>query len=69
MNRGDRIRIRVYPDREVERVVLEVHPTYVLACRVEVYDEVKDLEGLPDLAMGFPLMDVVAILGQDGQAA
>ena len=58
MKRGDRIRVKVCPDGTVERIVLEVHPTYILACRPEVYDEVKHEVGLPTRAMGFPLMDV-----------
>ena len=61
MKRGDRIQVRTYPDRIVDRVVLEVHPTYVLACRPEVYDEVKLEEGLPARAMGFPLEDLMWI--------
>ena len=61
MNRGDRIVVRTLSG-EVERVVLEVHPTYVLACRPEVYAEVALEEGLPYRAMGFPLMDVVRTL-------
>ena len=60
MKKGDRIRVRTYSAGEVERVVLELHRTYVLACRPEVYAEVKD-EDFPARSMGFPLTDVVAI--------
>lgn len=62
MERGDLVTVKVYPDMTMERVVLEVHPTYVLACRPEVYDAVINQVGLPDQAMGFPVEDVECVI-------
>ena len=58
MKRGDLVIVRAYGGKLLDRVVLEVHPTYVLVCRPEVYDEVKYQPQLPAASMGFPIEDV-----------
>ena len=72
MERGDVILVRAYPDKLLERVVLDVARTYVVACRPEMYEHLADARGLPDAAMGFPIGDVVEVRGKmehDGRAA
>ncbi len=64
MERGQLIRIRAYPDKELERVVLEVKDTYVLVCRPEVYPEIAGADSLPDCVMGFPKEDVIVAEGK-----
>ena len=64
MERGDIISVRAYPDKLLERVVLEVARTYVVACRPEMYEQLADARGLPDAAMGFPIGDVVEVRGK-----
>ena len=64
MKAGDLILVRVFPDKEEERVVLEVQSSYVVACRPEVYPLIADQVGIPDSSMGFPLEDVLEVRGQ-----
>lgn len=63
MRRGDSVKVRAYGGSILERVVLEVHPSYVLVCRLEVYREVERQAGLPAAAMGFPVEDIVSEQG------
>ena len=69
MDRGDLILVRAYPDKELERVVLEIHPTYVLVCRPEAYPDVEKQTGLSAAAMGFPIEDVIRIIARANEAA
>ena len=62
MERGQRVLVRAYPNKELERVVLEEAGTYILVCRPEVYESIKDDETLPNSAMGFPKKDVISLL-------
>lgn len=61
LSKGQRVWVRSYPTKRLERVVLKEEKTYILVCRPEVYDTIKDLEGLPDSVMGFPKKDVEPI--------
>ena len=61
MERGERILVRAYPDRILERVFLEGHGTYVLVCRPEVYDVARTTGIEPDASMGFPIEDIVDV--------
>ena len=62
MEKGQRILVRAYPDKELERVVLEDADTYILVCRPEVYESIKDDRTLSSYVMGFPKKDVIALL-------
>jgi len=62
MEKGQRVLVRGYPDKELERVILEEADTYILVCRPEVYEAIKDDEGLSGYAMGFPKKDVIGLL-------
>ena len=64
MEAGEVILVRVYPDKEEERVILRVEPTYVLACHPEAYSLAASQGGLPEAAMGFPIEDVIEVRGQ-----
>ena len=61
LRKGQRVWVRSYPNKRLERIVLKEEETYILVCRPEVYDEIKDLDGLPDNVMGFPKKDVELI--------
>ena len=54
MKKGQRVLVRAFPDMEIERIVWEVGNTYVAVCRPEVYEDIKNLGGLPKQVMGFP---------------
>lgn len=62
MKKGQRILVRAFPNIELERIIWEVGNTYVAVCRPEVYDDVKNLSGLPKQIMGFPKEDVVRVI-------
>jgi hypothetical protein len=62
MNRGQRVLVRAYPDKTLERIVWQECETYVIVCRPEVYESVARLDTLPDCAMGFPKEDVTVVL-------
>jgi hypothetical protein len=62
MEKGQRVLIKGYPHKELERVVLEEANTYILVCRPEVYESIKDDRGLSGYAMGFPKKDVIKML-------
>lgn len=61
MERGQRVLVRAYPNRELERVVWEEADTYIIVCRPEIYEDIKNDETLPDSIMGFPKEDVIAV--------
>lgn len=58
MKKGQHVWVKMFPDKLSERVVWKVEKTYVAVCRPEMFDQIKDLPGLPDLVMGFPKEDV-----------
>jgi hypothetical protein len=62
LSKGQRVLVRAYPDRRLERIVLREEKTYVLVCRPEVYHKVKELDSLSDDVMGFPKEDVLEVL-------
>lgn len=62
MKRGQLVKVKAYPNKELVRVVLEEHDTYVLVCRPEVYEGVKDFDIPPDFGMGFPKKDIIEII-------
>ena len=63
MKKGQRILVRAYPNIILERIVWEEGKTYVAVCRPEVYEDIKNLSGLPKSINGFPKEDIVKVLG------
>ena len=61
MKRGQLIKVRLYPDKEVERVVLQEYGTYILVCRHDVYQEFLKSGIFPEAVMGIPREDVVGV--------
>ena len=59
MEKGEKILVRAYPDKVLQRIFLEDHGTYVLVCRPEVYEESRMLGIEPKAVMGFPVEDVI----------
>lgn len=59
---GQRIIIRAYPNKKVERVVLREYPTYVLVCRPEMFDVAVQAGENFQSTMGFPKEDVIETL-------
>ena len=59
MQRGDIVLVRAYPDKVLERKVIEVGETYIAVCRPEVYEEALFQGWGGNLIMGFPKEDVV----------
>ena len=62
MQKGQRILIKAFPDITLERVVWEEGKTYVAVCRPEIFEKIKNLNGLPESIIGFPKEDVVMVL-------
>lgn len=62
MKKGQRILVRAYPDKILERVVLKEEHTYVVVCRPEIYETIREDEDIPDTVMAFPKEDIVKIL-------
>lgn len=62
MKKGQRILIRAFPNTLLERIVWEEGKTYVAVCRPEVFEDIKNLNGLPEQIMGFPKEDVIKML-------
>ena len=60
MQKGERILVRAYPDKVLERIFLEAHGTYVLVCRPEVYETARKSGSEPAQMMGFPIEDIVS---------
>lgn len=60
MKRGDRVLVKAFPDKELQRIVWEEGNTYVVVCRPEIYEEAMKSRVAPtlDLVMGFPKEDV-----------
>ena len=59
MEKGEKILVRAYPDKVLQRIFLEDHGTYVLVCRPEVYEESRMSGSKPKSVMGFPVEDVI----------
>ena len=60
MEKGEKILVRAYPDKTLERIFLEDHGTYALVCRPEVYEEASTLGSEPRALMGFPIEDIIS---------
>ena len=58
MQRGETVIVKALGDTRLERVVLEIHDTYVLVCRREIYEESIASGIQPSQTMGFPKEDV-----------
>jgi hypothetical protein len=58
MERGQRVVVRAYPDRLLQRVVWAEGKTYVAVCRPEVYQQAQQSGKNPESMMGFPKADV-----------
>ena len=61
MEKGEKILVRSYPDKILERIFLEDHGTYALVCRQEVYEEARKSGSEPKALMGFPIEDIMAL--------
>ena len=59
MQRGDVVLVRAYPDKVLERKVIEVGETYIAVCRPDVYEQALNEGWTGNLVMGFPKEDVV----------
>ena len=62
MKRGQKILVKAYPNETLERIVWEERKTYVAVCRPEIFENIKNSDGLPDSIMGFPKEDIITIL-------
>ncbi len=62
MKKGQRILVKAFPDVTLERIVWEEGKTYVAVCRPEIFDEIKNIIGMPEQIMGFPKEDVVMVM-------
>lgn len=60
MERGDRVKVRAFGNRVLDRVVWDDCGTYVAVCRPEVYASASLLGREPIAVMGFPKEDVHA---------
>ena len=61
MKRGDVVLVKAYPNKQLERIVWEVHASYVLVCRAEVFADAIERRCEPESTMGFPQEDVVQV--------
>ena len=61
MKRGEKVIVRAYPNKMLERVVWDEDNTYVVVCRPEVYATATLLGTEPESVMGFPKEDVTRI--------
>lgn len=63
MRKGQRVIVKGYPDKKLERVVLADEGSYVLVCRPEVYNDIvmsgSPIDKLPEAVMGFPKEDII----------
>ena len=59
MEKGEKILVRSYSDKILERIFLEDHGTYALVCRPEVYEEARASGSEPKALMGFPIEDII----------
>jgi hypothetical protein len=62
MKRGQKVLVKSFSNITLERIVWEEGKTYIAVCRPEVYDDIKNLSGLPEQVMGFPKEDVIKVL-------
>ncbi len=62
MKKGQKILVKAaYPEDTLERVVWEEGKTYVAVCRPEIFEEIRNLSGLPESVMGFPKEDIILV--------
>lgn len=59
MKKGESVRVRVYPDKVVQRIVWEERETYVVLCRPEIYKSAIQKSQEPEVTMGFPKEDII----------
>lgn len=67
MRRGQRVLVRAYPNKELERIILDEYETYILVCRLEIYDEVLQSGLLSKPVMGFPKEDIITVFGESNK--
>jgi len=51
-----------YPNKVVERVVLEEKETYVLCCRKEIFEDIQREGDLSESYMGFPKESILGLV-------
>lgn len=61
MKKGQRVLVKAFPDIILERIVWEEGETYVAVCRPEIFEEIKNQDGLPNSVMGFPKEDIIKV--------
>ncbi len=54
MKRGDRVLVKAFPDKELQRIVWEESNTYIVVCRPEIYEAALKSRVNPNTFMGFP---------------
>lgn len=59
---GSRIVVRAYPNETLTRRVVAIHGSTVVVTSEDEWRDAKD-EGREPLCVGFPLADVVEVLG------
>lgn len=60
MKKGEKILVRAYPDKVLERIFLEEHGTYAIVCRPEIYELATSAGSEPSAIMGFPIEDIIS---------
>jgi hypothetical protein len=63
MKKGQKVLVKSFPNITLERIVWEEGKTYIAVCRPEVFEDIKNYNGLPEQIMGFPKEDVVKVSG------
>ena len=59
MEKGEKVLVRAYPNKTLERIFLEEHGSYIVVCRPEIYEQAKITGCEPIETMGFPIEDVI----------
>jgi len=62
LTRGQIIQVIAYPNKVVERVVLEEKETYVLCCRKEIFEDIQREGDLSESYMGFPKESILGLV-------
>ena len=68
MERGQRVKVRAYPNKLLPRVVWQEYRTYIEVCREEVYLEAVREGRDPEATMGIPKGDVLLFEKEAGEA-
>ena len=63
MKKGQKVLVKSFPNITLERIVWEEGKTYIAVCRPEVFEDIKNSNGLPEQIMGFPKEDVIKVSG------